>query len=139
MNRIGTERIFRGEGWSSGSYGSRELGHLKLSSRRRWNAKYDCSSPTVGQPVGSRRIMAQNEPKTMHGQDTFAYGMWPVVAFNILLVVFFALSFIKPHRPIGANACRRPKTFLAIRLPQSTKNARFLWHYRQTHAHIRTG
>ncbi len=37
----------------------------------------------------------------MHGQDnTFAYGMWPVVAFNILLVLFFALSFVKPKQPI---------------------------------------
>jgi protein-S-isoprenylcysteine O-methyltransferase Ste14 len=37
----------------------------------------------------------------MHGQDnTFAYRMWPVVAFNILLVLFFALSFIKPKQPI---------------------------------------
>ena len=32
----------------------------------------------------------------MHGQNTYAYGMWPVVAFNILLILFFALSFVKP-------------------------------------------
>ena len=36
----------------------------------------------------------------MHGQNTYAYGMWPVVAFNILLVLFFALSFIKPKQPV---------------------------------------
>jgi len=37
----------------------------------------------------------------MHGQDnTFAYGMWPVVAFNALLVLFFALSFVKPRQLI---------------------------------------
>src|SRR3974377_2600071 len=36
----------------------------------------------------------------MHGQDTIAYGLWPVVAFNVAVVVFFALSFIKPKRAI---------------------------------------
>ncbi len=36
----------------------------------------------------------------MHGQNVFAYGMWSVVAFNILLVLFFALSFIKPNQPV---------------------------------------
>jgi len=36
----------------------------------------------------------------MHGHNTIAYGLWPVVAFNILIVVFFALSFIKPKRAI---------------------------------------
>jgi hypothetical protein len=36
----------------------------------------------------------------MHGQNTIAYGLWPVVAFNVLIVVFFALSFIKPKRAI---------------------------------------
>jgi len=37
----------------------------------------------------------------MHGQDmTFANGMWPVVAFNVLLVLFFALSFVKPKQQI---------------------------------------
>ncbi|HEY5753410.1 MAG TPA: isoprenylcysteine carboxylmethyltransferase family protein [Chthoniobacterales bacterium] len=34
----------------------------------------------------------------MHGQDTsaFAYGMWSVVAFNVLLFLFFAISFVRP-------------------------------------------
>src|SRR6516225_899600 len=36
----------------------------------------------------------------MHGQNTIAYGLWPAVAFNVLIVVFFALSFIKPKRAI---------------------------------------
>jgi len=36
----------------------------------------------------------------MHGHNTIAYGLWPVVAFNILIVVFFALSFVKPKRAI---------------------------------------
>jgi protein-S-isoprenylcysteine O-methyltransferase Ste14 len=36
----------------------------------------------------------------MHGQNTIAYGLWPVVAFNILIFVFFALSFIKPKKAI---------------------------------------
>jgi protein-S-isoprenylcysteine O-methyltransferase Ste14 len=37
----------------------------------------------------------------MHGQgNSFAYGMWPVVAFNILVVLFFAFSFVKPKQPI---------------------------------------
>lgn len=34
----------------------------------------------------------------MHGQNAIAYGLWPVVAFNVVIVVFFALSFIKPKR-----------------------------------------
>ena len=34
----------------------------------------------------------------MHGSDTstFAYGMWTVVAFDVLLFVFFAISFVRP-------------------------------------------
>jgi hypothetical protein len=30
----------------------------------------------------------------MHGQDSIAYGLWPVVASNVVVVVFFALSFL---------------------------------------------
>jgi protein-S-isoprenylcysteine O-methyltransferase Ste14 len=36
----------------------------------------------------------------MHGLNTIAYGLWPVVVFNILIVVLFALSFVKPKRAI---------------------------------------
>lgn len=34
----------------------------------------------------------------MHGQEigTYAYGLWPVVAFNIVLFLFFALTFVRP-------------------------------------------
>jgi protein-S-isoprenylcysteine O-methyltransferase Ste14 len=36
----------------------------------------------------------------MHGEELggYAYGMWPVVVFNILLFLFFAISFIKPKK-----------------------------------------
>ena len=35
----------------------------------------------------------------MHGGDTgYAYGMWPVVAFNTALILFFAISFLRPKR-----------------------------------------
>ncbi len=30
----------------------------------------------------------------------YAYGMWPVVAFNILLFLFFAIGFIKPKKKV---------------------------------------
>lgn len=33
----------------------------------------------------------------MHGQNIYAYGMWTVVVFNILLVLGFALSFLRPQ------------------------------------------
>lgn len=38
----------------------------------------------------------------MHGEDlgNYAYGMWTVVVFNIILFLFFALSFIKPKTTI---------------------------------------
>ena len=38
----------------------------------------------------------------MHGPDTtaYAYGMWTVVAFNVLLVLFFAISFVNPKRRV---------------------------------------
>lgn len=38
----------------------------------------------------------------MHGQelDGYAYGMWPVVIFNIILFLFFAIGFIKPKKKI---------------------------------------
>lgn len=36
----------------------------------------------------------------MHGEELrgYAYGMWPVVVFNIILFLFFAISFIKPKK-----------------------------------------
>jgi len=36
----------------------------------------------------------------MHGEELggYAYGMWPVVVFNIILFLFFTLSFIKPKK-----------------------------------------
>lgn len=36
----------------------------------------------------------------MHGAETgnYAYGMWPVVIFNILLFLFFIFSFIGPKK-----------------------------------------
>jgi protein-S-isoprenylcysteine O-methyltransferase Ste14 len=36
----------------------------------------------------------------LHGEalGDYAYGMWPVVAFHILLFLFFAISFIKPKK-----------------------------------------
>jgi methanethiol S-methyltransferase len=36
----------------------------------------------------------------MHGEEAgnFAYGMWPVVFFNIFLILFFTLSFIDPKK-----------------------------------------
>ena len=38
----------------------------------------------------------------MHGEDlgNYAYGMWTVVAFNVILFSFFALSFIKPKTTV---------------------------------------
>ncbi len=32
------------------------------------------------------------------GIDNFAYGMWPVVIFNVFLFLFFAISFIEPKK-----------------------------------------
>lgn len=36
----------------------------------------------------------------MHGQElgNYAYGMWPVVAFYILISLFFAIGFIRPKK-----------------------------------------
>ena len=36
----------------------------------------------------------------MHGTELggYAYGMWPVVAFNIILFLFFAIGFIRPKK-----------------------------------------
>lgn len=36
----------------------------------------------------------------MHSESlgNYAYGMWPVVAFNILLFLFFALGFLRPRK-----------------------------------------
>lgn len=36
----------------------------------------------------------------MHGTEAggYAYGMWPVVVFNILLFLFFAIGFIRPKK-----------------------------------------
>lgn len=38
----------------------------------------------------------------MHGTELggYAYGMWPVVVFNVLLFFFFAISFIKPKKNV---------------------------------------
>ena len=38
----------------------------------------------------------------MHGEDlgNYAYGMWTVVTFNVILFSFFALSFIKPKTSV---------------------------------------
>jgi len=38
----------------------------------------------------------------MHGVEPggYAYGMWPVVVFNILLFLFFAIGFIRPKKKI---------------------------------------
>ncbi len=36
----------------------------------------------------------------MHGGELggYAYGMWPVVVFNVLIFLFFAVGFLKPKR-----------------------------------------
>lgn len=36
----------------------------------------------------------------MHGETlgNYAYGMWPVVVFNVFLFLFFAIGFIKPKK-----------------------------------------
>ena len=47
----------------------------------------------------------------MHGENIYAYGMWPVVAFNILLVLGFALGFVRPR---GAIEWRRMGLFAAF-------------------------
>lgn len=47
----------------------------------------------------------------MHGQGIYAYGMWPVVAFNILLILGFALSFVRPK---GGVEWRRMGVFIAF-------------------------
>lgn len=38
----------------------------------------------------------------MHGtqSDGYAFGMWPVVVFNILLFLFFVISFIRPKKKV---------------------------------------
>ncbi|MBI3618266.1 MAG: isoprenylcysteine carboxylmethyltransferase family protein [Candidatus Omnitrophica bacterium] len=38
----------------------------------------------------------------MHGEDpgNYAYGMWMVVAFNVILFSFFVLSFLKPKTTV---------------------------------------
>lgn len=33
----------------------------------------------------------------MHGADEYAYGLWPVVLLNVLLVLAFAVGFLKPR------------------------------------------
>lgn len=47
----------------------------------------------------------------MHGQNIYAYGMWPVVAFNVLLVLGFALSFVRPKSGVE---WRRMGVFIAF-------------------------
>ena len=36
----------------------------------------------------------------MNGEllDRYAYGMWPVVIFNIILFLFFVVSFLRPKK-----------------------------------------
>jgi len=36
----------------------------------------------------------------MHGEEAggYAYGMWPVVVFNIILFLFFVIGFLKPKK-----------------------------------------
>lgn len=38
----------------------------------------------------------------MHGQELggYAYGMWQVVVFNILLFLLFVIGFIRPKKKI---------------------------------------
>lgn len=38
----------------------------------------------------------------MHGQELggYAYGMWPVVVFNILLFLLFVIGFVRPKKKI---------------------------------------
>lgn len=38
----------------------------------------------------------------MHGTQSggYAYGMWPVVFFNVLLFLFFAIGFIRPKKNV---------------------------------------
>ncbi|MGE4545642.1 MAG: isoprenylcysteine carboxylmethyltransferase family protein [Pedobacter sp.] len=38
----------------------------------------------------------------MHGTELggYAYGLWPVVVFNILLFLFFAIGFIRPKKKV---------------------------------------
>ena len=38
----------------------------------------------------------------MHGEDlgNYAYGLWPVVVFNVILFSFFVLSFLKPKTTV---------------------------------------
>jgi len=38
----------------------------------------------------------------MHGESLggYAYGMWPVVVFNIILFLFFAIGFLRPKKKI---------------------------------------
>lgn len=38
----------------------------------------------------------------MHGAELggYAYGLWPVVVFNILLFLFFAIGFIRPKKKV---------------------------------------
>ncbi len=33
----------------------------------------------------------------MHASNEYAYGLWPVVLFNVLLVLGFAVSFLRPR------------------------------------------
>jgi len=47
----------------------------------------------------------------MHDENIYAYGMWPVVVFNVLLVLGFALSFLRPK---GAVEWRRMGVFIAF-------------------------
>ena len=45
--------------------------------------------------------------------NTYSYGMWPVVVFNILLFAFFAISFMKPKKKIEWSSMGIFLAFLA--------------------------
>ena len=47
----------------------------------------------------------------MHGENIYAYGMWPAVAFNVVLFLFFALTFVRPK---GAVEWRNMGVFIAF-------------------------
>jgi hypothetical protein len=57
---------------------------------------------------------------TMHEHDssTFAYGLWTVVAFNVLPFLFFAVSFIRPK---GSVEWRTLGVFIGFIVALSTE------------------
>src|SRR3989338_3410820 len=51
----------------------------------------------------------------MHGEEAgnYAYGMWTVVAFNVIFFLFFVLSFIKPKTKIEWRSMGAFAAFIA--------------------------